>query len=87
MGKKQHHLANDGVSSCVLNRKANMTWQSFLFFVSPIGKLKETSVKQGKLSTDMTSFVAVSGWHGWLSGESAGDSPLWPGFDSSSGHM
>jgi len=26
-------------------------------------------------------------WHEWLSGESTGLSPLWPGFDSSSGHM
>jgi len=29
-----------------------------------------------------------TGWHGWLSGgESAGHSPLWPGFDSGSGHV
>jgi len=48
MGKYQDHLPNDEVSSHMLNRKSNTTWQRFFVYLARRGKFKETSAKQGK---------------------------------------
>jgi len=45
----QDQLALNGVSSHILKRKANTTWQRFLFHSHQIGKFKETSAKQDKV--------------------------------------
>jgi len=46
-GKYQDHLANDGVSSHVLDRKTNEVEKASFFPSHQRGKFKETSAKQG----------------------------------------